>query len=367
MGEHRRRRVLLASQPHDAGVPNHVLELVRTVDRGRFELTVACPPTSTLWAAVADDPDVALHAIAAAREPSPHDARSLATLARLVRGADVVHGHSSKAGFLARLAAAAQGRRSSVAFTPHGWSFWAADGVEGALYRRLERVAAHWCETIVVLSDAERQAGLAAGVGRAGQYRVIPNGVELDRFAAAPEPVPGRILCVGRLAPPKRPDTILDALALVRRELPEAELHVVGDGPLRAQVEARTAALGLGDAVRLLGTSTDVPGLLRGAACLALASDYEGLPLAVLEAMAAGVPVVASAVGGVPELVADGRTGLLVQPGSADGLAAALGELLRDPARARALGDAGRELARERYSRERMAAEHERLWEQLAR
>src|SRR5207342_1431724 len=275
---------------------------------------------------------------------------SLQTLQRLAGRADVIHVHSAQAGFLGRLAAFARGVRRSCVFTPHGWSFWAGDGAEGRLYVGLERLAAHWCEAIVALSGNERDAGLSAGVGRPEQYRVIPNGVPLERFALPRAPVRGRILMVGRLAPPKRPDLALLALAAVRAEIPEAELQVVGDGPLRADAEQLAAQLGVVGAVRFLGYREDVPTLLAEAECALLASDYEGCPLAVVEAMAAGVAVVATEAGGVAELVEAGRTGALGTHGDAEALAAALANVLADPERAAELGAEGRRVAEARLS-----------------
>ena len=143
----------------------------------------------------------------------------------------------------------------------------------------------------------------------------------------------------------------------------DAELLLVGDGPLRPEVERLVAELGLGERVRLVGNRSDVPVLLAEAACVVLASDYEGCPLTVLEAMAAGVPVVATRVGGVPELIDDGRTGLLVEPGDESALAAAIGRALADRD---GLGVAAREEARRRFSRERMAAEIAQLYEEVA-
>jgi glycosyltransferase involved in cell wall biosynthesis len=360
-------RLLLAAQPLDGGVARHVVTLVDALPPGRFAVHVACPRRSLVWSSLAGRDDVTLHAIHAGRPISPGDAATLATLTRLVASADVVHGHSSKAGFLVRLAAAMRGRRRTCLFTPHAWSFWAASGAERAFYLRLERVAAHWCRTIVALSQAERAAGLEAGVGRPEQYRVIPNGIDLVPFDAPPAPVPNRVVMVGRLAPQKRPDVAVRALAAARRTVPDAELHIVGDGPLAASVESLAAELGLDGAVRLLGPRDDVPELLRSAACLLLSSDYEGCPLTVIEAMAAGAPVVATSSAGLGELVEDGRTGLLAPPGNPEALGAALTELLRDRERASRLGMAGREVARERLSAARMAAETVELYDEVLR
>jgi len=355
------RRLLVAAQPLDGGVSSHVVALVEALPEG-LAVDVACPRASLTWSSLEGRPGVELHAIEPNRRPALADTRSLQTLQRLAAHADVIHVHSAKAGFLGRLAAYLRGRRRSCVFTPHGWSFWAADGAEGQLYVRLERLAARWCGAIVALSADERDAGLAAGVGRPELYRVIPNGVRLERFALPRAPVRGRILMVGRLAPPKRPDLAVRALAAVRAEIPEAELQIVGDGPLRA--EQLAGQLGVTEAVRFLGYREDVPELLATAECALLASDYEGCPLAVVEAMAAGVAVVATDTGGVGELVGQGSTGALGS--GANGLTWALRNVLADPARAAALGEQGRRVAEERLSLGRMVAQLTSLYDQVS-
>lgn len=353
------------SQPQEAGVPRHVLELVGGL-RSRYRLSVFCPRASELWRALEGDPQVGLRPIAAVRRPAPADLASLLRILTPVRRADVVHCHSSKAGFLGRLAALLSGRRRRCVFTPHGWSWWAFSGARAALYLRLERWAARWCHAILTVSEFERDAGLARGVGRPEQYRVVRNGVPLQAFAARPQPVAGRIVMVGRFAPPKRHDLAVEALAVVRARQPQATLDLVGDGPLRAQVRELVARRGLAGAVRLLGQRDDVPGLLASASCLLLASDYEACPLTVLEGMAAGVPVVVTRFGGVAELVDEGRTGLIVEPTPA-AIAAALLTVLGDAAAARAMGEAGRAEACARFGRERMVAEIESVYAEITR
>lgn len=352
----RRLRLLLVSQPLEAGVTRHVLDVVRLLDHRQYTIDVACPRESDLWTNLADVPGVQRHAIAPHRQPAFADAGTLRSLWSLVRRADVIHAHSSKAGFLARLAAALQGRASACFFTPHGWSFWSAHGAHAQAYRSLERVAARWCRTIIAVSDHERRTGLAHRIGSPEQYRVIHNGVDLQRFNTPYIPVSGRVLMVGRLAAPKRPDLAIRAVQMLRSRFPRLELDLVGDGPERPRIERLIADLGVGDRVRLLGSRTDIPALLSRAQCVVLASDSEACPLSIMEGMATGAPVVASRVGGVPEIVAD-QCGILTAPGNVDELAAALGELLSNPDRAQRIGEAGRRRIQQAFS-SRMMVDH---------
>ncbi len=357
-------RLLIASQPMAEGVPQHVLDLLAAIDVDRYEVHVACPRGSTLWAGLVGRRGVALHAIHPGRQSGFRDLATLLRLFPLVRRADVVHAHSSKAGFLARLAAICQGRARRCVFTPHAWSFWAAAGLRRRTYSMLERIAAKWCRTILVVSEHERAAGLQAGIGVPDQYRVVLNGVDAARFSAEPRPQPGRILMVGRLSLQKRPDVAIEAFRIIRQRAPHAELHLVGQGPLLERLERQVTDLGL-KGVRFLGFREDVPELLAEAACVVLASDYEACPLSLLEAMAAAVPVVATRVGGVPELIEHERTGLLVEPGNAADVAAAVCRLLEDPDRARQIGAAARVHTRSDFSVERMAEQIVAVYEEI--
>ena len=196
---------------------------------------------------------------------------------------------------------------------------------------------------------------------------MIPNGVELERFALPRAPVRGRILMVGRLAPPKRPDLALRALAAVRAEIPEAELHVVGDGPLRADAEQLAAQLGVVDAVRFLGYREDVPALLAEAECALLASDYEGCPLAVVEAMAAGVAVGRDRGGGSRRARRAGQDGRSRRARRRGGARLGAAERPGRPGSSLATRCAqGRRVAEERLSLERMVERLTSLYDQVS-
>lgn len=357
-------KMLVVSQPPIAGVPAHVLDLLAFLDPAHYELDVACPPGSNLWTALAGRGDVRLHPIDCSRRPAPGDLLSFARLLPLVRRADIVHAHSSKAGFLARFAALVSRRTHRCVFTPHGWSFWAFDGAEGALYRQLERWAARWCRVMVALSEFERDTGLAAGVGRADQFRVIPNGIDTDRFQRPHNPVSGRVIMVARLAPPKMPLLAVDAMGELHARLPDAHLQLVGDGPLWPEVERRIEERGLGEVVSMLGKRDDVPELLSRAACMLLTSGYEGCPLSLIEAMAAGLPIVASQAGGLSEIVDHERTGYLVAPDPTS-IAGALERVLTANDGGQSMGSAARREARLRFSRERMARDTLAVYHEL--
>jgi glycosyltransferase involved in cell wall biosynthesis len=218
---------------------------------------------------------------------------------------------------------------------------------------------------------AARESLLRDERPRPGSVVVLENGVDLERFVQLPAVRPRRAndpACVGAVAnlrPVKGLDVLLRAAALLAGEHPGLSCRIAGEGEQRAALERRAAAAGLSERFALSGAVSDVPGFLAGLDVAVLPSRAEGMSNAVLEYMAAGRPIVASAVGATPELLGDGRYGLLVPPGDAQALAAAIGKLLRQPDLARRLGAAARRRACERYSREAMVRRFEEFYTRL--
>ena len=314
------------------------------------------------------------------RRLSPwHDLKATFRLGRTIRKGhyDVVHTHSSKAGIVGRIAARLAGV-PVIVHTTHGWGFnksqprhiyW--------LYVHLERMCVRMSNTIVVVGTPNRDEGLALGIGRPEQYRLIRSGIELDAYRDAAinrEQARARlglpadafvIGSVGRLSEQKAPLDLLSAFATVAAAHPHARLVYVGDGPLRRELEAAIAAAGLTGRVVLTGLRRDVPELLRAFDVFALASRWEGLPRVFPQAMAAGLPIVATRVDGAPDAVTPGENGWLVPVGDMPAMAARLCELAADPATARRMGEAG--LARvDEFSVQRMVDALARLYAELA-
>ena len=296
-----------------------------------------------------------------------HDLLGVVELVTLMRRErpDIVHANSSKAGLLGRIAAALA-RVPIRIFTVHGWAFKAYARAASALYRWADRLMAPLTTVTICVSERERESGLAARTCRAERTVVIPTAVDVDAARQSRRGGrPPRVVTVGRLAAPKDPLTLVRALAAVRGPF---DARIVGDGPERSAVEAEIRACALEGAVELLGERRDVQRLLAEADVFVLSSRSEGAPISILEAMATGVPVVASAVGGVPEIVKDGATGLLVPPGDPAALAAALEALLADPALRDRLGAAGQARVRERFSLAQLRRAHLDLYaRELAR
>ena len=223
--------------------------------------------------------------------------------------------------------------------------------------RKLRHVDAHAAVSRFVARGVERIGRLSAGT-----VRVIHNGVPDVAITPLPRPVPGPTVgSVGRLSPEKSYDVLLRAL----ESLPDVTAVLVGDGPERARLEDLAHHMGIRERLIITGWHPDPLPWLPTFDVFVLPSRLEASPLAAIEAMLASRPVVASNVGGLPELVVDGETGVLVQPEDASALAEALGSLLADPSRRRRMGARGRQVARESFDLRRMVGAYESLYREL--
>lgn len=243
----------------------------------------------------------------------------------------------------------------------------------------LDRLLYRLGDAVVVPSAASKRLLMQLEGLPARALSVVYNGVDTSQFADhAVTPTIRRLLgldphalligSVGRLSADKGgQDVLLRAVAQVRQTQPQVGLVFIGDGPLRGGLEALAAQLGLGSAVQFMGVRPDVAPLLGALDLFVLPSLHEALPIAVLEAMAVGLPVVTTHVGGVPEVVQDGVTGLLVPPGDSSALAAALLQLIADPATAVRLGAAGQARVRADFTLDAMVAQVDQLYRRLAR
>lgn len=348
------------------GAQSYVRDLLPAT-REAFDVAVAAFGDGPLRTACAEGniPFVPLRHVR--REISPlRDLRGLAELVQLFRRLrpDIVHLNSSKAGVLGRIAAAVS-RVPVRVFTVHGWAFKAEPGIKSRVYLWADRLVRPLTTMIICVSQTERSVGLAAGTCSAAHTTVIPNAVDVG--SALPHAARGgnvvELVSVGRLAEPKDFSSLLEALALLPAGA--AHMRILGDGPQRPLVESLIAGLGLNGGAELVGEVPDVRPYLAQADVFVLSSRSEGMPIAVLEAMAASLPVVASAVGGLHEVVVDGRTGLLTPAADPGALAAALGRLVADPGLRARLGEAGRERAERHFSLPSWQEAHLRLYHDL--
>lgn len=293
-----------------------------------------------------------------------YDLLGLIELVRLMRRLrpEIVHANSSKAGVLARLAAAML-RVPVRLFTVHGWAFKAHHGLAARLYLAADRLMRPLTTMIVCVSERERAVGITRKTCDPERTVVIENAVELAEARKDPENDPPVVLSVGRMKAPKDFGTLITAASL----LPHGRfrLRIAGDGPDAPIVAEHADRLGLNGSLELLGDRDDIDALYQEADIFVLSSRSEGMPMSVLEAMAAGVPVVASAVGGIPEVVVADETGLLVDPGDPEALAAALRRLIDDRKLRAGLSRAGRERVREHFDLERWQQAHVELYRSL--
>ncbi len=346
------------------GAEQVVIRLAAGLDRRRFQPLICCLDAPGPFAAQAEAAGVEVVAMG---KRGPADLGAAWRLVRFLRrrAVDVVHTHLWGANLWGRPAAKLAGI-PVVVTTEHNLDTW-----KKVHHLALDRALAPAATHLVAVSRQVQEFYEAHRVGRR-RWQVVHNGVDtsvpmrrqrgpalLGLGIGADTPAVG---FVGRLGPAKAPDVFLLALARVAAECPAVRALVVGDGPLRPSLEQQARQLGLERQVIFAGLRKDATELLSGLDAVAVSSLREGLSMAMLEAMAAGVPVVATAVGGTPELVRDGETGLLAPPGDPEALSRALSGLLADPGRADRIRCAARRQVEERFSLARMVEGYEALY-----
>lgn len=351
-------RVLLVHQPVDGGVGRHIADLAAGLsERGDHEVLLCGParpagaPSSCDWCKLD---------FGRAIDPTG-DLLALARLLRLIarHRPDIVHAHSSKAGAVARLAHLAR-PRTAFLYTPHGYAYagYFSRELERGLYREIERGLAPLTTRVVCVCEAE--ARLARRIGPAGRVRVVHNGIQPvhdgpvdDRIAELSRR--GPVLCaLTQLRPGKGLETLIQALPDILDRYPQLQVAIGGDGPDRDRLLAAARAAGVARAIHFLGPTTDPASILRGADVFVHPSWAEAFPYVILEAMSAGLPVVASDVGGIAEAVADGESGMLVPSGNDRALRDALLHMLGDSAVRSRMGAAAKRRVASRFTRTAM-------------
>ncbi|HYM80225.1 MAG TPA: glycosyltransferase [Candidatus Limnocylindria bacterium] len=354
------------------GAERHLLELWSRIDRDRFEVRIACFRREGQFADAVARLGWPVVELGVGRRI--YDPQGLRGLLRLIHHTfafkpDVIHGYlfgpnlfAVLAGRLCRVRAVVVAKRN-------------VDTFESPRQAWLQSLAHRWATHVTAVSETVADTVVKLGVRRE-RVIVIPNGVDAERFVHAPpgdararlglnggDPLIGSVGC---LAARKDYATLLEALALLAGRGRAFQAALVGDGPERAPLEARAHELGIAGRVHFLGERSDVERLLPAMHVFVLSSREEGIPNALLEAMAAGRAAVATAVGGTPEVMQDGETGWMVPPGNPERLAAAIEAALADPAEAERRGRNAQRHAREALSIEAMVQRHEDAYWSLA-
>jgi glycosyltransferase involved in cell wall biosynthesis len=358
------RLLLVVDSLEVGGAERQVVDLAVALRRKGYEVTVACSIAGDL-SGVLEEAGIPVRPLLdrlAKRRFSLSYAWRLRRLLRKERF-DLVHAHIYAS--TAAAAIATLGTGPPLVITEHteaSWQTWRARWVSRWVYRRVERI-------IAVSTPIRRRLIERDGV-HPDLITIVPNAVvSASEPRAAPLPAELRerplVGVVARLQPEKGVENFLKAAARIAPSFPEAHFIIAGDGPLRQDLASLAEELGLKGRVHFLGFRSDASELMKSLDVLVVPSLTEGSPLVTLEAMAGGVPVVASAVGGIPDQIRHEREGLLVPPGDTGATGDAVSTLLRDPAYARRLGEAGRRRAAARFSHATMVRQIEDVYREV--
>lgn len=353
-------RILHVAQPTTEGTAAVVLQLATAAAKAGHAVTVATPDGPGLPELLSQR-NMNWIPLEMTRTLSSRDLRAVAKLRGMLPHYDVVHLHSSKAGAVGRVATLFHSRRPAIVFTPHGWS-WYVGGRMANVYRAFERWAAGRTDAVVTVSKEEMEDGveiLGAGAASSRTLRLIQNGIDTNVFVPAEvSRERGLIVCVGRLSKQKGQDRLIRALTM----LPSGRAIFLGDGPERARLVDLAKSLGVYERVEFVGNRPPLPYLQR-AEVVAIPSRWEGLSIAMLEAMSAGCLIVHTRFGGADAL---SGAGILADGPTEEEIVVSMAGCLQ---RAISAGDEmdhfrleSRRAAVERFSVDRVNREYEDLW-----
>ena len=354
-------RVLLAFEPPDGGVAENVLRLASGLPERGFDVALAGPEEAIIYPQLPAGTHIERFPFERGYGHPLRDAQALRHLVALLRREhfDLVHCHSAKLGALGRVAAKLT--RTRVVYSPHCFPFVGPWGLpRRAFSTTVERVLGPASDGIICVADEERRLALDKHIAREAKLHVVHNGskpceqVEGDPELAAFAEEGPLAASMAVMREQKSIDVFIDAAPLVLERVPQARLAVIGDGPLRDELVARAAAIDHGGRLRFFGFTPPASRQLRSIDVFVLPSSWEAFPISILEAMACGVPQVATDVGGTSEALVDGETGLLVPPHDPAALAEAIAALLADPGRRRQMGERGRARHAELFTLDRM-------------
>lgn len=359
-----------ANEPVRGGAEEHMLMLLSYLDRTQFRPILAAP--ATLIELLRSDLPRDVEAISVDLQ-SAGDLAAAWSFARLLAKLriGILHSHM----FHASRLASPIGRMMRVPVTietPHVREHWRKGPIKGRYV--IDRLVARFVSAFIAVSEANGEYLRTEKRLPSQKIFVIRNGCSIERFDPARPALSALrtklgidqdapvVLVLARLEPQKGHRVLLEAWKSVAHSYPTARLVCAGDGLLRAQLEAQASTLGIAGSVSFVGQQPNVPDWLALADFTVLPSFYEGLPLAAIESLAAGRPVVATAVDGTSEVVLDGKTGLTVTAGDSAALSAAISQMLASPEMVRTLGAAGRQFVLEHFSRERQVQQTEALY-----
>ena len=352
------------------GGQQHILLLTKRLDRTRFDVAVACEGDGYLVDELRKR-GILTHPLRMSNRPS---IRSLFECVRLYRKwkPDIVHTHGGTAGFLGRIASLFVPGIRRV-HTYHGIHYLHnLQRLQNRIYWVVDRGLKHCTDRLVCVARSDYELGIRYGVVDREKTMLIRNGIDVEKFASAKRESAIKtgavriVGTIGRLHAQKGHCFLLEAAARVIKNDSTVVFHIVGEGELQSNLEGQIRSLGLQGRVKLLGVRTDVPGLLAGMDIFVLPSLWEGLPLVLLEAMAARKPIVATAVDGVKEVIADDEA-LLVPPRDPERLADAILQILHDPGLAGRLGESAYRKVKSEFNVEVMVKQIEQLYESITK